>query len=275
VFHIIQGTNVTISRLTLTDGLDRVTNPDTSFPPQGRRGIVSEGDTLTLTEIAVSGNTVKQGDGGGILSYYGQLIVMNSTISGNRTMNGNGAGIDNSSNLNCSNSTISSNMASGGNGGGIYEDKDGGFDIKFCTIANNSAGTGGGIAIAPNAQPYNYLSDDIIAENSAQLSPDLAGGIICLSRNLIQNPSGAAIRYLNRNGTIIANPGPDNRDAIPILGQPPRLGTLQDNGGPTWTQALLPGSPAIGAADCFSNNIDQRGNPRPKENHCDLGAYQG
>ncbi|MFL5700134.1 MAG: TIR domain-containing protein [Ktedonobacteraceae bacterium] len=272
VFHIIQGTNVTISRLTIADGFYRFTGPHLSFTPQGGGGILNEGDTFTLTESTVSDNIVEQGDGGGILNYNGQFTLMSSTISGNRTINGNGAGISTNTQLNCSNSTISDNTAPGGNGGGIYEDKNGSFVINFCTIANNSADAGGGIAIARNAQLYNYLSDDIIAENSAQLSPDVAGGVICNSRNLIQNPSGAVIHYTDRNGTIIASPGPDNRDSTPILGQLPRLGTLQDNGGPTWTQALLPGSPAIGVAYC-SNNVDQRGNPRP-DNHCDLGAYQ-
>jgi hypothetical protein len=49
----------------------------------------------------------------------------------------------------------------------------------------------------------------------------------------------------------------------------PLLGPLQNNGGPTFTQALQPGSPAIAAGD---NNAppftDQRGFPRP-------GARQG
>jgi len=61
------------------------------------------------------------------------------------------------------------------------------------------------------------------------------------------------------------------------------LGPLQDNGGPTWTHALLPieeGSRAIDAGDntlCASwpiNNLDQRGVARPQGGHCDVGAYE-
>lgn len=58
------------------------------------------------------------------------------------------------------------------------------------------------------------------------------------------------------------------------------LGPLDDNGGPTRTLALLPGSPAIDAGDdatCASppvSGLDQRGTARPQGAHCDIGAYE-
>jgi hypothetical protein len=56
----------------------------------------------------------------------------------------------------------------------------------------------------------------------------------------------------------------------------PRLGPLTDNGGPTLTHALLPGSPAINAGDCSGGTIsrDQRGVTRPLGSACDIGAYE-
>ena len=54
----------------------------------------------------------------------------------------------------------------------------------------------------------------------------------------------------------------------------PVLGALADNGGPTLTHGLLPGSPAINAgddADCPAT--DQRGAARPTA-ACDIGAYE-
>jgi hypothetical protein len=60
----------------------------------------------------------------------------------------------------------------------------------------------------------------------------------------------------------------------------PLLGALVDNGGPTATHALLPGSPAINAGDnstCAAapvSGMDQRGIPRPQGLVCDIGAYE-
>jgi HYR domain len=53
------------------------------------------------------------------------------------------------------------------------------------------------------------------------------------------------------------------------------LGPLQDNGGPTLTHALLPGSPAIDAGDNTDAPLmDQRGVPRPQGAAVDIGAFE-
>jgi hypothetical protein len=55
----------------------------------------------------------------------------------------------------------------------------------------------------------------------------------------------------------------------------PLLGTLADNGGPTLTHALLPGSPAIDAGSgAHCQAFDQRGIPRPQGAACDIGAFE-
>jgi len=74
-----------------------------------------------------------------------------------------------------------------------------------------------------------------------------------------------------------------------LSGVDPMLGPLQDNGGPTPTHALLPGSPAINAIpveDCTYDDdgdpgtpevpltTDQRGVRRPQGGRCDIGAYE-
>jgi hypothetical protein len=59
-----------------------------------------------------------------------------------------------------------------------------------------------------------------------------------------------------------------------VVGLDPVLGPLQDNGGPTETDALLPGSPALGViprtARC--REPDQRGAPRAVP--CGIGAFE-
>ena len=58
-----------------------------------------------------------------------------------------------------------------------------------------------------------------------------------------------------------------------IVGQSANLGPLRNNGGPTLTHALLPGSPAINAGDT-TLTTDQRGEPRPAGGADDIGAYE-
>jgi hypothetical protein len=52
----------------------------------------------------------------------------------------------------------------------------------------------------------------------------------------------------------------------------PGLGQLDDNGGPTRTHALLPGSPAIGHGHPLGLKTDQRGVRRDTDP--DSGAYE-
>ena len=64
---------------------------------------------------------------------------------------------------------------------------------------------------------------------------------------------------------------------VPVAGRP-ELDPLHDNGGPTETQALPAGSPAVDAvpvAQC-PTKVDQRGMPRPDNGKgvCDVGAYE-
>jgi len=60
-----------------------------------------------------------------------------------------------------------------------------------------------------------------------------------------------------------------------LIGVDPMVGPLANNGGPTLTMALLPGSPAIDAADpAAAPATDQRGVPRPVGPAPDIGAFE-
>jgi hypothetical protein len=73
----------------------------------------------------------------------------------------------------------------------------------------------------------------------------------------------------------------DDGTCSPDYSGDPMLGPLADNGGDTWTHALLPGSPAIDAVPAVSCTlpIDQRWMPRPVAAGegaplCDIGAFE-
>lgn len=103
--------------------------------------------------------------------------------------------------------------------------------------------------------------------NATNAGPNCSGTLSSQGHNLIQNATGCAI-----TGDLTGN----------FTGQDPLLGPLQDNGGPTFTHALLPGSAAVDvipAADCTDSEGNpvgtaQRGIARPQGVVCDIGAFE-
>jgi hypothetical protein len=66
-----------------------------------------------------------------------------------------------------------------------------------------------------------------------------------------------------------------NPTATDVIVGDAQIGPLADNGGPTLTHALSPGSPAIDAGDdAACSATDQRGITRPQGAHCDIGSYE-
>jgi hypothetical protein len=71
--------------------------------------------------------------------------------------------------------------------------------------------------------------------------------------------------------TLIVSNTPADGDTF----SDPKLGPLANNGGPTLTMALLPGSPAIDAGNTsLAPATDQRGFPRPAGPAADIGAFE-
>jgi hypothetical protein len=269
IFDISPNTlsNVTISGLTIANGIYRAV---IAFSFSGG-GISATSVVLTITGCTISGN---QGIRGGGIFANGNVTVnlINSTLSENSADDAGGA-ILTIGTLNVTNSTISNNSAAGRGGGIALFNQT--MSVTNSTISGNSAGLagtnpGGGGIWSGEASTSATIKNSIIARNtSTSTAPDFSGGFTSQGYNLIGNTSGTTI-----TGTTTGNQ----------LNVDPVLGPLQDNGGPTFTQALLSGSTAIEAGNSSGSNTDQRGFVRPVDDPgianasggdgSDIGAFE-
>ena len=231
--------------------------------------------------------TVAGGVGNGEISTSGDssatLLIDNSTISGNTTSGtawymGNAGGVGSSGMTTIRNSTISGNKALGtvnpanGKGGGIVMSSNlngqGVLTMHNTTIANNEAVTGGG---GIYGSPVGGLVPELTFINTIVANNAAPSGVSCL----IEGGIFMSLGYnLEDSNTCNFNQPND------LVNTDPMLGPLQDNGGETWTHALLPGSLAIdqiptGVNGCGTTLItDQRGIPRPQGATCDIGSFE-
>ena len=259
-------------------------------------GIYNYRGTMTITNSTLSGNSDNGYNYGGAIVNTGPLTITSSTFSGNSASAG--GGIYNAATLAISNSTFSGNSAS--SGGGIYNDFGATATTTNCTFSGNSAGgpynvvyngTGGGIW---NAQTLT-MTNCTFGGNSATIHGggiysvgigDYTTTIVNIGSTILKaGPSGeniyndntfypATVTSLGYNlssdnggGYLTATGDRNNTD--------PRLGPLQNNGGPTFTHLPASNSLAIDAGDP-ALWTDQRGpgfvrivNGRP-----DIGAIE-
>jgi hypothetical protein len=140
----------------------------------------------------------------------------------------------------------------GGNGGGIFNCTNALLaTLRSSLFAMNAAGTGG------NSTPGRA--------GIAGSDPDVSGAFTSLGHNLV-GITGNSMGLVNGvNGDLVGTV------AAPIDAL---LGPLTNNGGATYTMALLPSSPAIDAGDDALTGTDQRGVVRKCGQHVDIGAYE-
>ena len=265
---------------------------------------VSGGATLTVTNSTISGNSSAGGGGIANLTSGGDatLTVSNCTISDNSGDYDGGDGIANyayegDARLTITNSTISGNGSPGSlPGGGVSNIADGGIatlTITNSTISGNSAGEGGGASNeAYNASIATLtITNSTLSGNSAKYGGggiDNYGGLAVVeTKNTVFKAGGSGENIFNYAGTVTSlgyNVSSD--DGGGFLTGPgdqiktdPLLGPLQNNGGPTFTHALLPGSPAIDAGDPNFTPppyYDQRGPgfDRVVNGRIDVGSFE-
>ena len=109
------------------------------------------------------------------------------------------------------------------------------------------------------------MNNSIVAANPDSTGPDdlyLQGLVLNSSNNLVGVDETASLSAADNNLLNVSNP---------------ELGPLANNGGPTETMALLPGSQAmyVGSIAAVSGTTDQRGFPRIVNGAVDIGAFEG
>jgi CSLREA domain-containing protein len=283
VFNIDAGRSVVMSGITVRNGL---------VGGSSGGGILTYG-TLTVTESSIVDNSAMAGGGvynssimwliqSTVASNFGKagggvysgltLYVDRSTFAFNKGLNA--GGLTNAGTLYAENSTFTQNEADG-NGGGIYN-----YDTAYLynvTFAFNGADAdfdhNGGIG-GTGAGVFN-LSGDVYLRNTL-----MAGNY--LANSPVYNDCGGTMRLFGPNMTWTANGCTFNttNGTRLQLNSLNTLGSLQNNGGPTRTNALLGGSNAIDNGQaCVGPTsqplpTDQRGADRIIGPSCDLGAYE-
>jgi CSLREA domain-containing protein len=250
---------------------------DNSTPLSSGGGVTESGGgifnfataNVTIDKSTISGNKATRA--GGIRNAGGHLEITNSTISGNKA-NTRGGGIMNFGTAFIAYSTIVFNEANvlGGAdedtfGGGIYND------------ADATTGVGGTVSMGNTILAMNT---DRRSRSDHNYSPDGYSK----SPATFTSFRGNLVGILNANANLSDSIFGDTRfDQVGTPDAPldPQLHPLADNGGPTMTHALLPGSPAIDRGtgvtsatffDCPAT--DQRGARRPAGKACDVGAFE-
>ncbi len=271
--------------LTVTGG-DSTANGSQEIDLGG--GILNKGE-ITLDRVELVGNLAD--GGGGMFSIPAtDPVIRDSLIADNHAFSGGGLRLDSGGAI--TNTTITHNglIASppdaiahkpvaivialvdeiSGWGGGIDHRGGGDVSIVNSTITDNHAlKGGGGLASGQNYVPVSEaialgrmtLRNTIVAGNTSDRGTANCHVKAQVIASLGHNLAGDASCFLSAAGD---HPKTD-----------PRLGALADNGGPTKSLALLPGSPAIdaaGAEGCPAH--DQRGTARPVGAGCDIGAFE-
>jgi len=149
------------------------------------------------------------------------------------------------------------------------------------TVSGNTTNYGGAI----ENEGTMTLTNSTVSGNAADFGSAIQNvGTLTLTNTLVDNDcDGNTVS----GGGNIESPGDtcgfdQPNDRVEVTAEQLNLGPLQDNGGPTMTHALLPGSVAIDlipAVDCVDADgepltADQRGVARPQGDSCDVGAFE-
>ena len=238
--------------------------------------------TTTITNTVISGNAAGSEGGGGLYNFLGTVSISNSTIRGNRTGAGGGrnlgGGLASNGTMTIDACEISENVATG-DGGGVYSNMT--LTITNSTISGNrSGGVGGGIINGRTLSVTNSTVADNTAAAGGGIYNDYIESTVTIVSTILGDNGGGDYGYrLGGGGTGPGTNGASTNNlvtqgsfawATTVTSGQLNLGVLQNNGGPTRTQALVTGSAAISSTVLGTPTLDQRGFTRTT---ADIGAY--
>ncbi len=214
----------------------------------------------TVSDSAAASGGATYSKGGGIAVANGDALLLYSTISNNQAAVAGGIYVGYSSGhfALVTNSTISANNASQYVGGAL-------LSIP-ATISNST--------FASNTAVYTFFGIGVHAGNMLTAQSSIFSNNLTPAGDFgldVYITSGAIDGEKN---IIVHTPSTVPPDTITAC---PRLGPLADNGGPTLTHELLPGSPAIDAgSNPLFHSFDQRldGFNRVFGAGADIGAFE-
>ncbi len=217
-------------------------------------GAVYGSGNFTISTSSFAQNT-SDVSGGAISSTAGVLDVVDSSFEANSSKRGGAIGGDGE--INVAGSTFVDNTADnlGRAGGAIYFS--GGGNLSNSTVSSNTTGagaSGGGVAV--EVEPVT-INNSTIADNSADLTAGgiaSAAGLTQVSNSIVADNTVALLGGGNCAGVTslgynVFTDTTCNEVASDQVVADALLGPLQDNGGPTQTRALQPGSPAVDGGD--------------------------
>jgi hypothetical protein len=233
-------------------------------------GVGHEGN-LVLRDVTIDSDSSNAIDGS-----QGKLAVFDSELVGPYTPGGDG--VEDFDSVWIVRSTIR------GFSVGIEVDH-GKIRVEASTLADNSTG-----AILGSGSRISVRSSTLSGNQVA-----VSGSWVKISSStIVDNNSGVSAGKLSLGGTIVANNTGFDCSASggrskgfnlvesgsclewadsDIVATDPQVEALADNGGPTMTHALAPGSPALGVVNRGSYcKPDQRGTERTQP--CDIGAFE-
>jgi hypothetical protein len=286
--HVLPGTHAT--NVTINHDLTILgSGADQTFLDGGNAGrtIYINAQTVTISGVTIQNGFLTGTEwGAGIQNYQGQLALMDSRVINNRAEYGgglfnNGGGVATAV---ITNVEFSGNEATATTSSAISNQRtqleminvtisgnhavqygafiNGGFDgwakITNSSIISNTSNSGGSSTGINNSSTITFTNTMVAFNGNSELSN--CGG----------NGTEVSLGYNVEN---MESCGFDQPSDLPNTD--PKVSDLADNGGPSLTHALLPGSPAI---DSGTNSTcpatDQRGAPRPINSTCDRGAYE-